>query len=51
MELLLENYPNSLFCDVCVRKTLTHYKGIFGWFNFSFKVCFDLVLVWKEVSQ
>ena len=28
-----------------------HYKGVFGWFKFSFKVCFDLVLVWKEVFR
>ena len=27
----LGNYPNSLLVYVYVRKTLTHYKGFFGW--------------------
>ena len=27
----------SLFVYVWVRKTLTHNKGVFGWFKFSFE--------------
>ena len=27
----------SLFVYVWIRKTLTHNKGVFGWFKFSFE--------------
>ena len=38
----------SLFDHVWVRKTLTHNKGVFGWFKFNFEGCFVLVLVWNS---
>ena len=46
----LGNYLISFFGDVCVRKTLTHYKGGFGWFKLFFLVCFfNGFLFWNEV--
>ena len=51
MELLLGNYPNSFFGDVCVRKTLTHYKGGFGWFKSFLWFIFEWILFWKGVFR
>ena len=27
----------------------SHYKCVFGWFKFSFEVCFDVVWFWLEI--
>ena len=41
----------NLFVSVCVRKTLTHFKGGFGWFKSVLWFVFEWILFWKEVFR
>ena len=48
MKLLLGNYPNFFFGDVCVRKTLTHYKDGFDWFKLVLWFVLEGIFLMKE---
>ena len=41
----------NFFVYVCVRKTLTHYKCVFGWVESVLWFVFEWILFWNEVFR